>query len=124
MLAFDCIAEQRIQEAVDAGKLDNLPGAGKPLRLDDNSLVPEELRAAHRIMKNAGVLPQAMALRAGIVDLERQLERMSDGHERGRACRRLALLRMRLEAQRRPGARISRAGARHERMLIGAPGGG
>ena len=55
MLEF--IAEQRIVEAIAKGELDELPGAGRPLELDDDTLVPEELRVAHRILKNAGVAP-------------------------------------------------------------------
>ena len=55
MLEF--LAEQKIAEAIANGELDDLPGAGKPLELDDDSLVPEELRLAYRILKNAGVAP-------------------------------------------------------------------
>ena len=59
MLALEWIAERRIAEAVSQGELDNLPGAGRALELDDDALVPEELRMAHRILKNAGVpLPE------------------------------------------------------------------
>ena len=54
---LDFIAEQRIAEAIANGELDDLPGAGKALELDDNALVPAELRVAHRILKNAGVAP-------------------------------------------------------------------
>ena len=40
-----------------------MPGAGRPLDLDDeDALVPEELRMAHRILKNANVpLPETYA---------------------------------------------------------------
>jgi hypothetical protein len=55
MLEF--IAEQRIAEAIANGELDDLPGAGRPLDLDDDALIPEELRLAHRILKNAGYVP-------------------------------------------------------------------
>ena len=55
MLAF--MAERKIAEAVANGELDNLPGAGKPLELDDDALVPEELRMAYRVLKNAGYAP-------------------------------------------------------------------
>ena len=55
MLEF--IAEQKIAEAIAKGELDDLPGAGRPLELDDERLVPEELRVAYRILKNAGCLP-------------------------------------------------------------------
>jgi hypothetical protein len=54
---FDLIAERRIAEAIARGELEGLPGEGRPLALDDNPLVPEELRAAHRILKNAGIVP-------------------------------------------------------------------
>ena len=55
---LDLIAERRIAEAAANGELDNLPGAGKPLELDDDALVPEDLRMAHRILKNAGYAPE------------------------------------------------------------------
>lgn len=56
MLEF--IAERRIAEALAKGELDELPGAGKPLELDDDALIPEELRMAYRILKNAGYAPE------------------------------------------------------------------
>jgi hypothetical protein len=54
---LDLIAERKIAEAISRGELDNLPGAGRPLELDDDALIPEELRLAYRILKNAGCLP-------------------------------------------------------------------
>ena len=58
MLALEWIAERRIAEAVSQGELDDLPGAGKPLALEDDRLIPEDLRVAHRILKNAGLVPR------------------------------------------------------------------
>jgi hypothetical protein len=57
MLLFDLIAEQRIAEAIARGELENLPGAGRPLDLGDDALIPEDLRMAFRILKNAGFVP-------------------------------------------------------------------
>jgi hypothetical protein len=54
---LDFLAERRIAEAVSRGELDELPGAGRPLDLDDDRLVPEDQRVANRILKNAGVAP-------------------------------------------------------------------
>jgi hypothetical protein len=51
---FDFIAEQRMAKAVARGEFDNLPGAGRPLLLDDDALVPPELRVAYRMLRNAG----------------------------------------------------------------------
>jgi len=45
------LAEQKIAGAIKNGDLSNLPGAGQPIRLDDDSAVPEELRLAYRILK-------------------------------------------------------------------------
>lgn len=54
---FDLLAERRIAEAIARGELEGLPGEGRPLELDDDPLVPEDLRAAYRILKNAGIAP-------------------------------------------------------------------
>ena len=73
MLAWERIAEERIREAVAAGELDNLPGCGRPLLMDDDSGVPEELRVAYRVLKNAGMVPEEVELRRGIAALEASL---------------------------------------------------
>jgi len=54
---LDFLAEKAIQDAIARGELDALPGAGRPLNLDDDALIPEELRLAYRILKNAGCVP-------------------------------------------------------------------
>lgn len=58
MLALELLAERKIAEAVSRGEFDDLPGAGRPLDLEDDALVPEDLRLAHRILKNAGFAPK------------------------------------------------------------------
>jgi hypothetical protein len=67
---FDLIAEQKIAAAIARGDLDNLPGAGRPLELDDDALIPEDLRIAVRILKNAGLDATAVKklglLKAGV----------------------------------------------------------
>ena len=55
MLVLELLAEKKIAEAAERGELDDLPGAGRPLELDDDTLVPEELRMANRILRNAGI---------------------------------------------------------------------
>ena len=52
------VVENRIQEAMATGAFDNLPGAGKPLKREEN--VFEQISGdamAHRILKNAGIAP-------------------------------------------------------------------
>ena len=48
--------DQMIREAQKRGDFDNLPGAGKPLNLDDN-VFAGEMDAAFRIAKNANAAP-------------------------------------------------------------------
>jgi hypothetical protein len=70
MYFIDKLAEERIAEAIGHGELDDLPGAGKPLPPDDDALVPEELRAGFRLLKNAGYLPPGLQLRKEIGSVE------------------------------------------------------
>jgi hypothetical protein len=68
------IAERKINEAIDLGVFDNLPGKGKPLRLDDDSLTPPHLRAAHRLLRNAGVAPEWVLLEREIASTKAEAE--------------------------------------------------
>ena len=73
MLHF--LAEKAIEDAIARGELDDLPGAGRPLELDDDALVHEELRLAYRILKNAGYVPAEAAAPHGIAQLEALVRR-------------------------------------------------
>jgi len=99
MLALDMLAERKIEEALARGEFDDLPGTGRPLDLADDSLVPEDLRVAFRILKNAGVAPAEVEARRMIGDLEHFVMQAADGdaEARARAARKLALLRTRIE---------------------------
>ncbi|MBI3756430.1 MAG: DUF1992 domain-containing protein [Deltaproteobacteria bacterium] len=79
---FARIAEERIREAQQAGAFDNLPGKGKPLALEDLSNVPEDLRIAYHIMKNAQVLPPEVELRKEISTLQDLLKYVEEDGER------------------------------------------
>ncbi len=68
------IAEAKIREAIEKGAFDNLEGKGKPLQFDELSHVPEELRAAYIILKNAGVLPEELQLKKEIVSLQKLID--------------------------------------------------
>jgi hypothetical protein len=92
MLEF--IAEQKIAEAIARGELDALPGAGRPLELEDDAHIPEELRLAYRILKNAGYVPPEVETLNQIA----QLERLALAGDNGKAVRKLALLKARIES--------------------------
>lgn len=100
MQGFDAVIEQRIAEAARRGELDDLPGAGRPLELDDDRLIPEELRIAYRILKNAGYVPPEVESLKEIGELQRMIQRMEAGEERSAAMKKLRLLTMRMNMAR------------------------
>jgi hypothetical protein len=115
---FALLVEQRINEAMARGDFDHLPGAGKPLDLDDDRLVPEEDRIAFRIMKNAGYLPPEVER---LAEVERLLVTLGTGEDadpavRARAARRLHALVVQLEAEGRT-ATATRAWRDYEAAL-------
>jgi hypothetical protein len=89
MRAISRIAEERIRRAVEEGKFDTLSGAGKPLALEDDSFVPEDLRMAYRVLKNAGVTPPELELRNEIMSLRSLIDTIDDDKERLRKIREL-----------------------------------
>ena len=78
MSGFQKIIEQRIKEAMEKGKFDDLPGHGEPLALEDDSHIPEDLRLAYKILKNADCLPPELELRKEIRQMEDMLENIPD----------------------------------------------
>jgi hypothetical protein len=103
MLTLDAIAERRIREAQERGEFDDLPGAGEPLALEDDALVPEDLRAVYRILKNSGFLPPELEIYREIRDVDQLLQRVADDDERTRLMSRINFLLGRSAAGRRHG---------------------
>lgn len=110
---LDTVVEQRIAQAIAEGAFDDLPGAGKPLDLDDDRMVPEDLRVAYRILKNAGYIPPEIEARREIADLAALMRQAADDAARRRAAARFALLCAKLEAE---GRSFPSAGVYRERL--------
>ena len=85
------IAERRINEALEKGEFDDLPGRGEPLPLEDDSHVPEDLRLAYKVLKNADCLPPEIELRKEIRQMEDMLESIPDEKEKYRQIKRINL---------------------------------
>lgn len=79
---LDRIAEQRLADAIAAGELDDLPGSGRPLELEDLSQVDEELRGGYLLLKSAHFLPEEMQLRKELLSLGDLLRACEDPGER------------------------------------------
>jgi len=103
---FQRIAENRILEAIDHGLFDNLQGKGKPLKLEDESHIPPELRMAYRILKNAGCLPPELELRKEIVRLQDLVAALPDEAEKLAQMRRLNFLMMKMNMTRPVSAQL------------------
>ncbi|MEN6441014.1 MAG: DnaJ family domain-containing protein [Syntrophobacter sp.] len=97
---FDKIADQKIREAMDHGEFDDLPGKGKPLNLEDDSHIPQDIRMVHKILKNSDCLPPELELRKEILTMEELLEGMKDTKEKYRHIKKLNYLIMKLNMTR------------------------
>jgi hypothetical protein len=91
MLGLQEIIERKIKEAQEKGEFNNLPGKGKPLQLDDDSGVPEDLRLAYKILKNADCLPPEIELKKEIRQMEDMLADIPDEKERYRLIKKINL---------------------------------
>lgn len=89
---FEKLVEERILAAQRKGEFDNLEGAGKPLAPEDMSRVPQELRIAYKILKNADCLPPEIELQKEIITTEKMLAGVKDEQERYRVMKKLNFL--------------------------------
>ncbi|WP_319587165.1 DUF1992 domain-containing protein [uncultured Desulfobulbus sp.] len=94
------IAERKIQQAMAEGTLPDLSHwKDKPLPPDDMANVPEDLRMAYRLLKNAGYLPEEVAVRKEINRLEQLLETCTDEKEKVRQLKKISCLKTKLECR-------------------------
>jgi len=101
MSYFTRVVEERIREAQKNGAFDNLPGQGKPLQLEDQSLVPEDLRMAYHILKNAHVLPPEAEVQKEIHTLQDLLKYVEEEGERRALLKEIEWKFIRLDLLRR-----------------------
>jgi DnaJ family protein C protein 28 len=71
---YHSLVDLRFAEAEAEGLFDNLPGQGRPQKLDDDSLVPEEYRAGFRLLKGSGFAPPWIAACRDIGDERTKLD--------------------------------------------------
>ena len=107
MSYFWRIAEERILDAQRAGVFDDLPGKGKPLKLEDLSWVPEELRIGYHVLKNAHVLPPEAELLKDIHTLEDLLKHVEDEGQRRALAKSIQFKMIRLDMLKRRSMSLS-----------------
>lgn len=102
---FEKIVEERIRKAQREGVFEGLPGAGVPLRLDDAN-VPEDLRLAYKILKNADCLPREIELKKEIQSTRELLSGMAETAEKYKTLKKLNLLIFKLNTMRNTSAAL------------------
>lgn len=110
---LDRIADEKIQAAIERGELDNLPGAGKPLRIVKNPFVPEDLQVAYKMLKDAGFVPPELELKREIVTLKALLQTVTEEENRTSLARRINELVLRLNL------RLKRSFTTEDRQVYG-----
>ena len=70
--------EALIKEAQARGEFDNLTGKGKPIDLTEYFEMPEEIRVAQSVLKNAGMTSPEVVLLKEIAELRKILASMAD----------------------------------------------
>ncbi len=101
MKIFIKIAEQRIRQAIENGEFDHLEGFGKPVNFEDETWIPEDLRMAYRVLKNAGCIPPELELRKEILNLRELVNTIDDDKERLKKIRELNFKLMKLGEMRK-----------------------
>jgi len=70
---LDKLVEEAIKQAQERGEFDNLPGKGKPIDLTEYFEMPEDVRVAQTMLKNAGMRSHEVDLLKEIVELRQIL---------------------------------------------------
>ncbi len=115
VLAF--IAEQKIAEALRKGDLNSPQWKNRPLPLDDDHLVPDDLKMAYKILKNAGYLPPELATRKEITRLEELIATTTDEHTRLKQMQKLSVLLSKVHAGRGSRANIAEQDAYYQQIV-------
>lgn len=97
---FQKIIEERIRIAQQKGAFDDLPGKGRPLSFSEDTFVPEDLRLAYKILKNADCLPPEIEMKKEISRLETLMADMQDAAMKYRTMKKINLLIMKLNVSR------------------------
>ena len=117
LAALERIAEERIREAIQRGEFDNLTGSGKPLKFDDELHIPDDLRLAYKVLKNADCLPPELELKKEIRTAEDLLSELKDEGEKYRQIKKINYLIMKLNTMRQGAVQWEEKQLYYEKMV-------
>ena len=101
LTGFERIVEERILLAQRRGDFDNLPGSGKPIEIEDDRHIPEDLRLSYKILKNAGCIPPEIELKKEILQTQDLLSAMEETSRKYCTLKRLNYLIFKLNCLRK-----------------------
>ncbi len=94
------IAERKIVEALKKSNFASEKWKNKPLPLDDDKNIPDDLKMAYKIMKNSGYLPPEIVEKKEVQRLEELIAATEDEHERLKQMKKLNVLLMKIDEAR------------------------
>jgi hypothetical protein len=118
------IAERRIAEAIENGTLKTDGWKNRPLPLEDDSFVPDDLKMAYKVLKNSGYVPPEIELRKELQKLEDLIISTEDSHQRIKQMKKLDVLMRKIDAQRNRASSIEHDDAYYRKIVekIGSAG--
>lgn len=91
MMILTELAEQAILEAQRRGEFDRLQGQGQPLSQENDPFMPETLRMAYKVLKNAGYIPPEIQAQREVRSLIECLEQETDESRKMRQIQKVQL---------------------------------
>jgi hypothetical protein len=107
MDSLSLIAEQKIAQAMQERDFNSPKWKNKPLPLDDDRFVPDDLKMAYKVLKMSGYLPPEIEDRMEVKKLEDLIACTEDEHERLKQMKKLNVLLIKIDAKRQVPANIS-----------------
>jgi len=98
--AIRIIAERKIKEAIEEGLLNREEWRNRSLPSSNGSMIPDDLRIAYKMLKNAGYVPPEIEAKKEIQQLEDLIAATEDEHTRVKQIKKLNYLVMKLDAMR------------------------
>ena len=111
------IAERKINQAIREGNLDCTKFKDQPMVFEDDSHVPVDLKMAYKILKNSGHLPPEIQTRKEIHNLEQLIAKTEDEHLRVKQMKKLSLLMIKLDTQRKTSNSISSQDSYYDKIV-------
>ena len=93
------IAERKIAKAIKEGTLKTEGWKGRPLPMEDDHLIPADLKMAYKMLKNAGFVPPEIEAKKKIHKLEEMIAQTEDEHVRIKQLKKLDILLLKLNVQ-------------------------